>query len=214
MSRIIKSPQQGPLCLETICLRGGQLLNLAAHQNRFNSTRKALWGIEQPILLEESISLPSGLLPHQTFKCRITYGPAIEKIEFELYEVRPIRSLQLVVGDHLDYRFKYADRQSINYLFAHRGIADDILMVRNGLLTDTSYANIALFDGNCWFTPAQPLLEGTQRARLIQEGILLPINISLDDLPRFELVKLINAMLDWEQTASMGVSAIKGLDRR
>ena len=109
----------------------------------------------------------------------------------------------------LMYGHKYADRQAINTLFARRGAADDILLVRDGLLTDTSYANVALFDGKCWYTPAHPLLEGTQRARLLAEGILHPIDIRPADLPRFESIKLINAMLDWEQTAPIPIHAVR-----
>ena len=44
--------------------------------------------------------------------------------------------------------------------------------VKNGRLTDTSYSNIALFDGNRWVTPAHPLLKGTMRQSLIDKGLL------------------------------------------
>ena len=44
--------------------------------------------------------------------------------------------------------------------------------MKQGLLTDTSIANIALSDGTHWYTPAHPLLKGTKRAALLEEGIL------------------------------------------
>lgn len=198
-----------PLCLETICVRNRKLQNLSVHTKRFNRTRLALWNRTDSLELDGSIDLPNWLQPDQTYKCRVTYGPEIDKIEFELYKIRPVESLKLIEASGLEYGYKYAERQPINVLFEQRAPADDILMVRDGLLTDTSYANIALFDGNRWVTPARPLLEGTQRARLLSEGILTPIDIRPADLPRFQCVRLINAMLDWEQTGLIPINAIR-----
>ncbi|WP_018617883.1 aminotransferase class IV [Spirosoma luteum] len=196
-------------CLETICIRNRQLQNLSAHNDRFNRTRLACWQLHKPARLEDVIQLPDWLLPTETYKCRVTYGPAIETIEFEPYHIRPVQRLALVDADGLHYGHKYADRQAINNLFARRDSADDILMVRDGLLTDTSYANVALFDGKRWHTPAKPLLEGTQRARLLADGILHPADIRPADLPQFESIKLMNAMLDWEQTTPIPTQAVR-----
>jgi 4-amino-4-deoxychorismate lyase len=80
-------------------------------------------------------------------------------------------------------------------LFTQRQNHDDILIVKNGLITDTSYSNVAFFDGQLWFTPHQPLLPGTARARLLHEGCLQEAKITLTDLHRFEKCSLINAML-------------------
>ncbi|MGB3588105.1 MAG: aminotransferase class IV, partial [Tunicatimonas sp.] len=90
---------------------------------------------------------------------------------------------------------KFADRKLINHLFAQRQGCDDILMVKNGLITDTSYSNVALYDGQQWFTPHQPLLPGTARARLLQDGRLQKAKISPSDLAQFKRCSLINAML-------------------
>ena len=57
-------------------------------------------------------------------------------------------------------------------MFLIRQDKDDILIVKNGLLTDTSIANIALYDGNDWYTPLHPLLKGTKRAELLDKGVL------------------------------------------
>jgi 4-amino-4-deoxychorismate lyase len=197
-----------PSCLETICIRNRQLQNISAHNDRFNRTRLACWQLHKPARLEDFIQLPDWLLPTETYKCRVTYGPVIETIEFEPYHIRPVQSLALMDANGVEYSHKYADRQAINSLFATRGTADDILLVRDGLLTDTSYANVALFDGNRWHTPARPLLEGTQRARLLADGILHPADIRPADLPRFESINLMNAMLDWEQTTPIPIQAI------
>ncbi|MGD1891663.1 MAG: aminotransferase class IV [Cyclobacteriaceae bacterium] len=95
----------------------------------------------------------------------------------------------------MQYDHKFADRHLIIHLFAQRQSDDDILMVKNGLITDTSYSNVAFFDGQQWFTPHQPLLPGTSRARLLDEGLLQKAKITPNDLPQFEYCSLINAML-------------------
>ncbi|MEO0333918.1 MAG: aminotransferase class IV, partial [Bacteroidota bacterium] len=114
---------------------------------------------------------------------------------FAEYIPRTIRSLRLVVHDSIQYDYKFKDHRLINHLFAQRKGADDSLIVKNGLVTDTSYSNIAFFDGQQWFTPNQPLLSGTARARLLDASILYEREITPTDLPHFTHCSLINAML-------------------
>ena len=78
------------------------------------------------------------------------------------YAPRRIESLRLVHDDHIDYALKRTDRSALDACFARRGGADDVLIVRRGLLTDTTVANLALFDPHTarWYTPARPLLAG------------------------------------------------------
>ena len=74
--------------------------------------------------------------------------------------------------------------------------SDEVIIVRNGLLTDTSYTNIALFDGCEWLTPKLPLLAGTQRASLIDRQRLREADIRADDLWSFDYIALFNAMMN------------------
>lgn len=90
-----------------------------------------------------------------------------------------------------------APGETLNRLFSERGTCDDILIVKHGLLTDTSIANIALFDGTHWYTPRQPLLKGTKRAFLLDEGILMEKELRCEDLPAFSTIRLFNAMIEW-----------------
>ena len=113
------------------------------------------------------------------------------------YTLRPVRSLALIQADDIDYACKSTDRSALNRLFARRGAYDDILIVRRHLLTDTSIANIALFDGSHWHTPQHPLLKGTKRAELLDKGILTEKDIRMEELPAYSTVRLFNAMIDW-----------------
>ena len=131
-------------------------------------------------------------------KARVVYGEkGIEDVSYSPYTVRHVHSLALIQADHIDYTYKSAGREPLNRLFALRGACDDILIVKQGLLTDTSIANIALSDGTHWYTPAHPLLKGTKRAALLEEGILQEKDIRPEDLPSFSTVRLFNAMIDW-----------------
>lgn len=123
------------------------------------------------------------------------YGWELLQVEFLPYTPRPIRSLKLVADDAIDYAWKSEDRSALEHLFAQKGACDDILIVKNGLLTDSSYSNLAFYDGEVWFTPEMPLLQGVQRERLLQEEQIIAASIRVEDLNCFSQIALINAML-------------------
>lgn len=180
--------------IETIRIEKGRLRNIAYHDRRMNEVRREVWGVDRSASLETYIDAS----PYEErTRCRVTYGRDVESVEFFPYQIRPVHSLQLVRGGQIEYRRKRADRSELNALFACRGESDDVLIVRGGLLTDTSIANIALGDGTGWYTPASPLLEGTQRACLLDAGMIRPLDIHADDLSRFQKIRLFNAMIDF-----------------
>lgn len=180
--------------IETIRIEKGRLRNIAYHDRRMNEVLREVWGVDRSVSLETYIDAS----PYEErTRCRVTYGRDVESVEFFPYQIRPVHSLQLVRGGQIEYRRKRADRSELNALFACRGEADDVLIVRGGLLTDTSIANIALGDGTGWYTPASPLLEGTQRDCLLDAGMIRPLDIHADDLSRFQKIRLFNAMIDF-----------------
>lgn len=180
--------------IETIRIEKGRLRNIAYHDRRMNEVRREVWGVDRSVSLETYIDAS----PYEErTRCRVTYGRDVESVEFFPYQIRPVHSLQLVRGGQIEYRRKRVDRSELNALFACRGEADDVLIVRGGLLTDTSIANIALGDGTGWYTPASPLLEGTQRDCLLDAGMIRPLDIHADDLSRFQKIRLFNAMIDF-----------------
>lgn len=179
--------------IETICIENGQVLNLPRHQQRMNATRTCFFGPLPALRLEDYIRQPNN--ENGRIRCRVTYGQEVLDVAYFTYQVRPIQSLKLVEGDETDYRYKYADRSVLEALFAQRGEADDILIVRDGFVTDISIANIALWDGERWYTPARPLLPGTRRAELLEQGILTEKDIPVDTIWQYQKVSLLNAML-------------------
>ncbi len=195
--------------LETIRCRDGRLENLTFHQQRLDRTQRHFFGAAAPLWLDESVRVPPGIEPAQTYRCRVVYGLEIESVEFIPYQIRPIRALRLVAADGLDYAFKYADRAALDALRAGSVGDEEPLLTQNGLLTDTTYANIALSDGATWYTPYQPLLEGTRRAQLLAEGVLIRERLAASDLRFFQKIRLFNAMISWEEAVELPVSAVR-----
>ncbi|MFT4032787.1 MAG: aminotransferase class IV [Siphonobacter sp.] len=196
--------------LETIRYEAGQLVNISYHNQRLNRSRQELFGQPDPWDLEELIvSIPDHVRPDQRYRCRVLYSEhGIDVVEFIPYSIRPVQSLKLVQADDLNYAYKYADRTELITL-AKGSSADEIILVKNGLLTDTTYTNLALFDGNEWYTPHKPLLAGTHRAALLATRRIIPERLSADDLKYFQKIRLFNAMMNWEESPTLPISAIR-----
>lgn len=180
--------------IETIRIERGEIMNLSYHNQRLNDTRATFWKGCPLLDLSEYIRADHSETP---VKCRVVYGETIEEISYAPYLVRPVNSLQLVYSDSIEYAYKSTDREAINALFSQRGSQDDILIVKNGFITDTSIANIALYDGNIWHTPRVPLLRGTQRAALLKRGIIFEKDIKQEELFSYSHITLFNAMIDF-----------------
>ena len=127
-------------------------------------------------------------------------GTASGRVAFEAYNRLGYVPSNIGVGQSvartLEYAYKYLDRGALNRLH-DRVAADEVLIVRRGLLIDTSYTNIVLEDAaGDRFTPAEPLLRGTMRERLLREGWITERVIRADRLGDYRCIHLINAMLD------------------
>jgi 4-amino-4-deoxychorismate lyase len=142
------------------------------------------------------------------FKVRVLYGSVIENTEIEPYHFRTIQSLKVVHHETIDYHLKYTDRQILQQLFAQRGDSDDIIIIKNGLVTDAFAANLIFFDGQKWVTPGTPLLKGTQRQFLLDQGIISELEIREEDIPNYQKVGLINAMVGFEEMPVISVEKI------
>jgi len=147
-----------------------------------------------PIRLRKHIVIPTHLRKGLV-KCRIVYSNDIQEITYTPYQPKSIKSLKLVEDNTIDYHCKYLDRNHINELYTQRGNCDDIIIVKNGMLTDSSYSNIALRKDGEWFTPSSYLLNGTRRQQLIDQGRIIEKEISMDEIGNYEAISLINAMM-------------------
>lgn len=175
--------------LETIKVLDGEFCHLKYHQKRLDKTVKNSNIILKDILMPPSVGL---------FRCRVIYDGRNYEVSYHPYKKKSIKTLKLVFDDDLSYSKKYYDRSSIDALLKQKSSCDDILIVKNGFITDTSIANIAFKYKNNWITPKKPLLEGTTRARLLESRKILEEDISIKDLENFTQVALMNAMIDFD----------------
>jgi 4-amino-4-deoxychorismate lyase len=185
------------LLIETIKVTERQFQNIAFHNKRLNRSRKELLGDNDSIEIEKEIVIPADI-GNGVYKCTVKYKHEIIDVKFQSYTIKKIEKLKLVIDNSIDYSYKFADRSVLSKLLEKRDGCDEIIIVKNGLMTDTSYSNLVFFDGKKWYTPNSPLLKGTKREKLLSEGKIEEEEINLQNIKRFEKVSLINAMLDVE----------------
>jgi 4-amino-4-deoxychorismate lyase len=196
------------LLVESIKCLDGKLCNLEFHNERMMRSMFELFGMNKPVNIEEIVSVPENAT-RGVFKCRVEYDTEIRKIEFAAYRPKIITSLKMVEDNTIDYRYKLVNRDCIDRLNDKKGDRDDILIIKNGFLTDTSYANVILKDRSGeWVTPSTFLLPGTRRASLLRQGKIREDQIGYPDLDKYTELKIINAMLGIEETSPIAVGNI------
>lgn len=192
--------------IETIRATEGRLGDLRFHQQRVDETLQAFQST-QPLSLVHILQQQS-IPDFPIAKIRITYTTTgFESIQIEPYTIRPVKSLALAPIGTNRYEYKYADRTWLQSLVANAG-TDDIILFDGTLIKDASYANLAFFDGQEWFTPRQPLLQGTKRRAMVAEGQLIEKDIHLHELHLYQSVKLMNAMLLWSEAPVVTIDQI------
>ena len=177
--------------LETIKIEDGQVMNIEWHNRRCNKSRLELFDEKKLLNLEEFIEAPQKGL----YRCRILYDSKVNSVEYIPYTPKKIKSFK-IVKSNINYSYKYSDREELNKLLDNA--YDDIIIEKNGLLTDTTIANIAFYDGKQWSTPLNPLLEGTLREKLLSEEFLVLKNIKSEDIKNYSHFALMNAMIGFQ----------------
>ncbi len=207
--------------VETICVVNGTALRLPFHLARVRACCQTLgWkDVSKELLQTWLTSLQN--IPREYQKGRVMMRTVYNEtsvcsVTFQQYQLRPVHSLRCVEADLLHYSLKSTDRSGITQCVEQRENCDDVLILRHNLLTDTSIANIAFLNeeqGNCWMTPANPLLRGTHRAALLRSGTIIEdAALTLDRLEEFSRIRLFNAMIGWGEI-ELPISAIVGGER-
>lgn len=182
---------------ETIRSIKGKTYNISYHQERYESVLK-IFGIKEVYEIQEFLHPPKDGI----YRCRFVYDlsntPHTVKVTYHIYQKRMINSLKLVYNDDIEYALKSTCRDELDKLYLLKEDCDDVIIVKNSLITDTTIANIAFFDTNRWVTPASPLLKGTTRERLLREGRIHKEDIHVDDMNKFSKIALMNAMIDFD----------------
>jgi len=179
-----------PKLLESIKCLDGKCFHLNYHQKRLDLSRHNL-GFKSS--LELKLCPPKEGL----FRCRIIYEDTILKVQYLPYVMNLPQSFKLMHSD-IVYDLKYEDREAINTLFKRKENADEVIIVKDGLITDTSIANLCFYDGKRWLTPETPLLKGVTRQRLLDEKKIFTQDIHYKDIAKFSKIALMNAMIDFQ----------------
>lgn len=193
------------LLLETIKIEEGEISNLAYHQKRCDKSRQVLYHSDTSLTLSSYIQAPKTGL----YCCRVLYDTKIHSVEYIPYQPKTIHTLKMVHSDII-YDFKYANRDALNTLLKENAKTDEILIIKDGLLSDTTISNVAFYNGEKWLTPAKPLLEGTMRAKLLEEGFLQTATIKPKDITDFTQVALINAMVGFNILNTVTIEDLEG----
>jgi 4-amino-4-deoxychorismate lyase len=183
--------------LESIKYDMGVLFHLEYHQERINRAFASHFKNRKPWDLREILEVPENLTGMN--KCRLVYDESSYRCEFLPYSMPNISTLRIIPVSDLNYTHKYLDRSRLDDIFQQRKTCDDVIILHDGFLTDSSYANLAFFDGKTWHTPERPLLKGTKRQFLLENNQLKTANLRQEDISGFNKVSLINAMLDLDQ---------------
>lgn len=189
---------------ETLCLLDGEIQHAEWHERRFLRSYLREFGQQPSYSLLDGLKIPEEFRKGKN-RLRILYNSKETKAEIEPYQTAPLNRLRLIEAPEIDYSLKWTDRSALNRLKEQKGEADDVLILQEGLIQDTSYCNVVFFDGKDWLTPSTPLLEGTARARLIAEGKIVPRELTLSDLPKMQGFRLVNALREFEEEETRGM---------
>ncbi len=181
------------LLFETIKVFDKKAFNLAYHQIRMQKSIKDIFNLKKSFDLEKYINPPS----KNFYRCKIIYSKKIEEILFFEYKPKKVKKFKLIKSN-IEYNYKFLDRSQIDALFEKREEADEIIIVKEGKITDTSIANIAFFDGKIWITPKKPLLKGTTRARLLNNKKIFAKDIFVKEIKFMKKIAIMNALIGFK----------------
>jgi len=172
--------------------------NLPYHQKRVDFTYKNFFKKKSLLNLEQILqNAPSDKI----YRAKIIYNKnGLQEFKYHLYKRKEIDSIALIEAPNIDYKYKYFNRE-IFKKFSILYMADEYLITQNGFLTDTTIANIALFDP-CkkeWHTPKKTILKGTTRERHLEQNKIIEKEIHYKNFKNYSKIALLNAMVDWQE---------------
>ncbi|MET3034467.1 aminotransferase class IV [Chryseobacterium sp. NRRL B-14859] len=182
--------------IESIKVEDQEIFLLELHQKRVNQTFSH-FGKEETIDLAKIYKN----LQHDEdglFKLRIAYD-LDKRIRTQMipYAIPEIQDFQLVENNSFDYSFKFEDRKELDKM-KMKAKAEEIIIVRNNHITDTSFSNLLFLKGKEWFTPNSYLLNGVQRQNLLKHKKIKETEITLQNIKQFSHFQLINALNDFD----------------
>lgn len=126
------------------------------------------------------------------------------------YALPEVESFALVEANQLDYAFKFEDRKELDRL-KNSAKTEEIILVKNNHLTDTSISNLIFLKDKTWYCPDTHLLNGVMRQSLLKSKKIKECPITLQNLKDFSHFKIINAMNNLDDSFVYPIEKIKNL---
>lgn len=189
--------------LETLLCIDGVIKHQNYHQARMQQSVHALFGMNAPHIAPHLAPPKKG-----TFRVRIIYDAHTLEVSYIPYTPVFLNTFA-PVHTHITYAHKFFDRSALEALKTHTHI--EPIIIKNGLITDTTIANIAIWDGFKWLTPRIPLLYGTTRARLSDEKKLTLADIDLSMLCCAPKIAMMNALTGFYEIPIFTLEPLKDL---
>ena len=139
------------------------------------------------------------------FRRAKTPAPAIMYCYMRVNEAN---AFELVENNDFSYDFKFADRTEFEKM-KKKARAQEIIIVKNGQITDTSFSNLLFLKNQTWYTPKSFLLNGVQQQNLLKQGIIKETEITLENLNEFSHFQLINSMNEFNQDFVYSIEELK-----
>ena len=197
--------------IESIKVEDQKAFLIELHQKRVNETFSH-YGKECGINLQD-IFTNLNVDEDGLYKLRISYDlESNYQTQLIPYAIPEIDDFQIVEVDNLDYRFKYEDRVVFQNLKT-KTKAEEIVIIIDGYVTDTSFSNLVFLKDKEWFTPKTYLLNGVQRQNLLASGKIKELEITLDNIKEFSHFQIINAMNDFDDMFEYPISKISNLPK-
>ena len=192
---------------ESICVENYQIKLSEFHQKRMDNSYLKLFNVKNKWSIKkifESLKIES----KNKYKLRINYSQSKYSISLNKYFKKKISSLQCLELNDYSYDLKYTDRSIIDKNYKLKSLSDDILIIKNGFVTDSSYCNIVFFDGLSWVTPKYPLLKGVQRNFLLKNKKIFKKKIKVSDISKYKSFVLINSMIEFNTNDAVNINKI------
>ncbi|WP_419869437.1 aminotransferase class IV [Chryseobacterium sp. CT-SW4] len=197
------------LFIESIKVEDQKVYLLDLHQKRVDQTF-AHFGKDSSIDLSKIFKS----LNHDEdglYKLRITYD-LDKRIRTQIipYAISKLEDFQLVENNNFDYSFKFEDRKELDKMKA-KARAEEIIIVKNNHITDTSFSNLLFLKNKQWYTPSTYLLNGVQRQHLLKQKKVKELEITLQNIKEFSHFQIINALNDFDDMFTYPIQRIVNL---
>lgn len=182
--------------IESIKIEDQEVFLLNLHQKRVNDTF-AHFGVQGSIDLEKIVK-DLEIDEDGFFKLRIVYDLNKNyKTQLIPYAIAEINNFQLVENNTYDYAFKFEERKEFERMKT-KAKTEEIIIVKNNCITDTSYTNLLFLKGETWYTPTTYLLNGVMRQHLLATKKIKETEITLQNIKEFSHFQMINSMNDFD----------------